>query len=166
MKKILTIALLLFSIATFAQGNLQFNKIVNFKSGNNYTVPTGKVLKIVSINALSDVAVRLPLSSCNPNGIKGVWSNGSIVPVYFTDCIYDGLTYLKISNQKFDVSGQSNQNNPQNQCTSCPPFAGVSITSSTFNNFKLPIWLSSGEEVSVAQIDGLLISAIEFNIIP
>ncbi len=154
--------MLLFSMASYAQGNLQFNRIVNFKSGNNYTVPTGKVLKIVSINALSDIFVQLPLSNCNPTSAQ--WTSGGTW--FFTDCQYNGLTFLKISNQKFDVAIQFNRSFPQNQCSSCPPTASVSITSSTFNNFKLPIWLSSGEEVSVAQIDGLLISAIEFNIVP
>lgn len=54
MKKILTIALLLFSIATFAQGNLQFNQVLTFSGtlsstqsqGTIYTVPANKVWKI------------------------------------------------------------------------------------------------------------------------
>jgi hypothetical protein len=160
MKKIITIAMLLFSMASYAQGNLQFNRIVNFKSGNNYTVPTGKVLKIVSINALSSIIVKLPLTSCT-NGYDG------ISPM--TDCSYNyfGFTYMKISNQNYTLTYNSNHViYNHNQCSSCPPLVQTTVSSVNFNNLKLPIWLSSGEEVSVAQIEGLLISAIEFNIVP
>jgi hypothetical protein len=54
MKKILTIALLLFSIASYAQGNLQFNQVKTF-TGNSFgsivldTVPNGKIWKIESM---------------------------------------------------------------------------------------------------------------------
>jgi hypothetical protein len=53
MKKILTIALLLFSMGSYAQGNLQFNQVKTF-NGNIYmplldTVPNGKVWKIESM---------------------------------------------------------------------------------------------------------------------
>ena len=152
--------MLLFSLASYAQGNLQFNRIVNFKSGNNYTVPTGKVLKIVSINALSSIKVNLPLTSCT-NTYDG------ISPM--TDCNYNysNFPYLIISNQNYTISyGYNHRMNYHNQCSSCPPLAQTTVSSVNFNNLKLPIWLSSGEEVSVAQIDGLLISAIEFNIVP
>lgn len=58
MKKILTIAILLFSMASYAQGNLQFNQVLTYTgnvagSSNGpasspilYTVPSGKVCKI------------------------------------------------------------------------------------------------------------------------
>jgi hypothetical protein len=55
MKKIITIAMLLLSIASYAQGNLQFNRVRTF-TGNTYngdrifdTVPMGKVWKIESM---------------------------------------------------------------------------------------------------------------------
>jgi hypothetical protein len=53
MKKILTIAILLFSMASYAQGNLQFNKVKTFTgNASGYivldTVPTGKIWKIES----------------------------------------------------------------------------------------------------------------------
>jgi hypothetical protein len=160
MKKIITITILLFSMALYAQGNLQFNRIVNFKSSNSYTVPFGKVLKIVSINALSSIIVNLPLTSCT-NG----WSGNS--PYTYCNFFYNGFIYMKISNQNYTLNNNSNTGFwNHNQCSSCPPLAQTTVSSVNFNNLKLPIWLSSGEEVSVAQIDGLLISAIEFNIIP
>jgi hypothetical protein len=53
MKKILTIAILLFSMASYAQGNLQFNQVKTFTgNASGYivldTVPTGKIWKIES----------------------------------------------------------------------------------------------------------------------
>ena len=54
MKKILTIAMLLFSMASYAQGNLQFNKVrsyIGYNSGYKLfdTVPQNKVWKIESL---------------------------------------------------------------------------------------------------------------------
>jgi hypothetical protein len=54
MKKIITIAILLFSMASYAQGNLQFNQVLTYSGtlqwGNStpvlYTVPAGKTCKI------------------------------------------------------------------------------------------------------------------------
>jgi hypothetical protein len=54
MKKTLTIGMLLFSIATYAQGNLQFNQVLTFSgtlqwgssTATLYTVPIGKTCKI------------------------------------------------------------------------------------------------------------------------
>ncbi len=53
MKKIITIAILLFSMASYAQGNLQFNQVLTYTGSihnNNFvlfdTVPSGKVWKI------------------------------------------------------------------------------------------------------------------------
>ena len=169
MKRILLLAILFISFSASGQGNLQFNRVLNFKSSNSYTVPVGKVLKIVSINALSNINVYLPLTNCNPQGANMYrcgWGGLDWCFSYFTDCQYGDITYLTISNQKYNISSPSNQSLPQNQCSSCPPLSTTSVSSSAFNNLKLPIWLAAGEEVSLAQIDGLLISAIEFNIIP
>lgn len=51
MKKIITITILLFSMASYAQGNLQFNRVRTY-TGSIYrifdTVPQGKVWKIES----------------------------------------------------------------------------------------------------------------------
>ena len=53
MKKIFTIALLLFSMSSYAQGNLQFNQVLTYSGTLNcgqasptWTVPAGKVWKI------------------------------------------------------------------------------------------------------------------------
>jgi hypothetical protein len=60
MKKILTIAILLFSMASYAQGNLQFNQVLTYNGtltpsqfvSTTYTVPTGKIWKIKYVNKL------------------------------------------------------------------------------------------------------------------
>jgi hypothetical protein len=53
MKKIITITILLFSMASYAQGNLQFNRVRTFTgNASGYivldTVPAGKIWKIES----------------------------------------------------------------------------------------------------------------------
>ena len=52
MKIVLTTCLgvLLCCIGLHAQNNFQFSRVWNFGAGTNYTVPTGKVLKIESVN--------------------------------------------------------------------------------------------------------------------
>ena len=60
MKKILTIAILLFSVASYAQGNLQFNQVLTYTGSLNntqqisstYTVPVGKIWKIKYVSKL------------------------------------------------------------------------------------------------------------------
>jgi len=60
MKKIITIAMLLLSIASYAQGNLQFNQVLTYTGtltpsqfvSTTYTVPTGKLWKIKFVNKL------------------------------------------------------------------------------------------------------------------
>jgi hypothetical protein len=60
MKKIITIAMLLFSMASYAQGNLQFNQVLTYNGtltpsqfvSTTYTVPTGKIWKIKYVTHL------------------------------------------------------------------------------------------------------------------
>jgi hypothetical protein len=67
MKKILTIGILLFSMASYAQGNLQFNQVLTYTGtltpsqfvSATYTVPTGKIWKIKYVNKLPYTEVQL-----------------------------------------------------------------------------------------------------------
>jgi hypothetical protein len=60
MKKIITITILLFSMASYAQGNLQFNQVLTYTGSLNntqqisstYTVPVGKIWKIKFVSKL------------------------------------------------------------------------------------------------------------------
>ena len=76
MKKIFTIAILLFSMASYAQGNLQFNQVLTYTGtltpsqfvSASYTVPTGKILKIKYVNKLTYV------TATNYNGIQPLYN--------------------------------------------------------------------------------------------
>ena len=50
-------------IVVLAQGgNLQFNRVLNFTSGANYTVPQGKVLKIENVLFDGSASINLNYS--------------------------------------------------------------------------------------------------------
>jgi hypothetical protein len=151
MKKIITIAILLFSMASYAQGNLQFNQVLNIKNGDTYTVPSGKTLKIITV-VVQNPTAKIPLSSCTT-------SNG-----YVTCNYYGSVTLGSISNIVYTANNLSTGlPAPNYQCSQCPPYTYISV-----NPFGIsdPIWLKAGEIVSVVQGSGILISAIEFNIVP
>ena len=146
MKKLLFVAFL--ATAAFgikAQGNLQFNQVLNFSYGSSYSTPQGKVLKIESINFNSPVIIS-PLTNC----ITGSQ----------TQCIYQSLNYLVLGDIIFSSNTIYSYTN--GGCINCPQTNSTSTTSSTFN---LPIWLPAGKTVSVLA-EGIHISAIEFNIVP
>jgi hypothetical protein len=149
-------AMLLFSMASYAQGNLQFNQVLNIKNGDTYTVPAGKTLKIESLNS-TKFNVNLQLSSCTNNG--GNW---------FT-CNYIGnVNALIIGGVIFNTGTISTGiNPPNNQCSQCPLTYDVPVNGINYG-FLFPIWLKSGEVISVISSSGnagILISAIEFNIV-
>jgi hypothetical protein len=94
MKKIFTLAMLLFSMATYAQGNLQFNQVRTFTGNisiNSFklfdTIPQGKVWKIeaiglnqfcfLNINGRNYVNYFLQGTN-NGNGITSVVSNENL----------------------------------------------------------------------------------------
>ena len=147
MKKIITITILLFSMASYAQGNLQFNQVLNIKNGDTYMVPTGKVIKVTAINS-SSVIVKLPLISC---GSYCFYANSSAI-----------ASYMTIGSLVYKASNVSNQFIPNGQCSQCPTTMDYSPNNLGFN---APVWLKAGEVVSIVQGTGILISAIEFNIV-
>lgn len=147
MKKILTIAILLFSMASFAQGNLQFNQVLNLKNGDNYTVPNNKVLKIVSVNYYQTSAI-VPLIACTMNS----QSNST--------CYYDDIVYFKIENVMSFRSGPFSST--RNSCAQCDSTRSVVATP---DYPKMPIWLNSGKNIDLTRGVGISISAIEFNIV-
>ena len=76
MRKIITIAILLFSVATYAQGNLQFNRVRTYTGRifhDSYvlfdTVPSGKVWKIEAAGLTT--TVTLNINGRNYNNIYG-----------------------------------------------------------------------------------------------
>lgn len=152
MKKIITIALLLFSIVSYAQHNLEFNQVINIKNGDNYTVPTGKTLKIVSA-LCSNLTVKIPFTNCIP-------SSGNIYCNYMANT----FDFCSIGGVKYTASNLNNSVvAPQNLCSQCPTTMDILATNGI--GLSLPIWLKAGEVISIAQGSGMLISAIEFNIV-
>jgi hypothetical protein len=154
MKKIITIAILLFSMATYAQGNLQFNQVLNIKNGDTYTVPAGKVLKITSTTSGNNFTFMLPFTNC------------FYQPGPYLYCAYASNTFeiASIAGLKYNLTNLNNSvMAPQGQCHQCPATL-ASPVSGAFG-VTVPIWLKAGEIVSITQGSGILISAIEFNIV-
>jgi hypothetical protein len=147
-KYIIFFFLLAISYTAKSQGNLQFNQVINLIPGANYTVPTGKVLKIESITTSSESSICLPLSSTS-TGSCGGYSNQSISQ-------YSAVSYLSIGNISYGVSGTSACGT--SSCKSVP------LVSPTLN---LPIWLNESKTISIyTNVSQLLLTAIEFNVLP
>ncbi len=147
----LFVAVVAASLTVKAQGNLQFNQVLNMSNGTNYTVPEGKVLKIESIN-FNSAAIVSDYLSCNVNG------NATGVT-----CYYQSLNYLVLGGNVFNVGTSSIYYGVNGaSCGYCPATRTQSVPSETFN---FPIWLSSGQSVNVLA-SGIFVSAIEFNIVP
>jgi hypothetical protein len=150
MKKTIIIALVLMSFGVFAQGNLQFNQAINITGLGTYTVPTGKVLKIESINIGEFCAPAVSSTRINCGGMV-------TVPVY------GPVDYLNISGIQF--SSGSVAETSCNFLASPPP---CRIVPSSFNVISLPIWLNAGKTITTSSSAtlNLIISGIEFNIVP
>ena len=120
MKNILLILAIAYSSASFAQGNLQFNKVVNVSGvtpgGNVFTtvsVPVGKVWKITS-SSWMDSGGNIPNQSSSniralcigPYMLKG-WHqyNGSTLdPVTFPIWLEEGDYDVKFCNYTYTIS--------------------------------------------------------------
>jgi hypothetical protein len=160
MKKSILILLFFIALGVKAQGNLVFNQVLTITPGISYNVPSGKVLKIESVNITSN-SVCVPKSStvsfiCNT-------AYGYSYPSEYG--IYDPITYMIIGNLSFMTAGFNGS--PGSYCQS--PYAtnsscwNATISSTSFN---CPIWLEAGKTVKLdAGVASILISAIEFNVV-
>jgi hypothetical protein len=132
-----------------SQGNLQFNQVLNFVPGSNYTVPADKVLKIESVTVNSGSTVCLPLANsfiASCGGFANQWVSN-----------YSSVTFLTLGNMIYSTNGASNV---------CGLASCYSVAI-TFPSLSVPIWLNGGKTISVYNnMTQLLITAIEFNIIP
>jgi hypothetical protein len=159
MKKSILFFLVLTTIAAKAQGNLQFNQVINLTAGNNYIVPQGKVLKIESIS-MSSGSICIPRTSTGQG-----WCLTSQGNVLYTFGIYNSISFMQIGDLVFNSGGATGQvtgncpPNPNPDCWTIP----ISDLSPIF---KTPIWLREGKSIQIYQGDvPILISAIEFNVI-
>ena len=160
MKTIVYLITFIFSGIGFSQGNLQFNQVITFTPGSNYTVPTGKVLKIESVN-ISSSSVCIPRTSSQTQLCQPAYS----APSNVTFGIYDGITFLTLNNINYGTPAFSGYVGGAYQCN----WSNPDCWNYTFSNmsFNCPIWLEAGKRVYIhSGVASILISAIEFNIIP
>jgi hypothetical protein len=161
-------------------GNLQFNRVLNFTSGANYTVPQGKVLKIENVLFDGSLSVNLNYSFCDT-----IYENGR----YYTYCRYilannysapleiGSLKLLGSSGGNFDQGYHTEilSNYTNYLCNFCASNVSLSFLFQHNDNITCPIWLGEGEVVKILPSTivypssgrrGFHISAIEFNIVP
>jgi len=165
MKKLnllLTFFAIIFVFRLQAQGDLQFNRAITFTNGNNATVPTGKVWKIESVNFSSSLTFQpgaLNLSSCS-NTVNG---SGQVDG---RNCNYSS-SYMTIGNLQFITPEMSEFYCCSGCFGNCSTTNTVTLSSSSSGiNIKSPIWLEAGKSISVVPGTGILISVVEFNIVP
>ena len=161
-------------------GNLQFNRVLNFTSGANYTVPQGKVLKIENVLFDGHTSVNLNYSFCDT-----IYEYGQ----YNTYCRYtfsnNYSAPVEIGSLKLLGSGSGNfyqgyhttffSNYTNYVCNFCASNVSLSFHFQPSDNITCPIWLGEGEVVKILPSTivypssgrrGFHISAIEFNIVP
>jgi hypothetical protein len=146
MKKIITIAMLLFSVATYAQGNLQFNQVKLISTVQ--TVPVGKVWKVESM--ICSGGNTIPVVSNNTATITS--SNGHLSNSIF-NLTFASMTYLLNNTVCYvDLNSQYSISNLGN---------GVMFKN---NSVNFPIWIPAGTSIE-AGINMSFISIIEYNIV-
>lgn len=160
MKKTLQLFLLLVTLYANAQGNLQFNQVINLTSGENYTVPFGKVLKIESIS-MSSGTICIPRTSSGQGWC--LTPQGSVIYTYGN---YNSVNYMQIGDLVFNSGSATGQINGGSCTGNANPDCWTIGTPDLSSVIKTPIWLKEGKSVFVYQGNiPILISAIEFNIV-
>ena len=147
-KAIIFIMLFVNSRGSWSQGNLQFSQVINLTPGTTYTVPANKVLKIESITSQSLPIYTTTFQSQSCSTINGPCA-----------CTWSAQSYLNIGSLSF-----SHQfGNTSVPGYPCPATYSGSIT---LPNIVFPIWLNAGKQISIQNITGVLLTAIEFNVVP
>ena len=181
-------SLLSFSEAFCQGGNLQFNRVLNFTSGANYTVPQGKVLKIESTKFNLSLVATLNYIGCDTtvsydlfqamrfnhyckysstNNAHSVQIGPIKIGGFEQAGLYNGYPYQLFTMYNYD-------------CSVCPATTSAMYRIGTSDELNCPLWLSEGEVVSifpylqllgpynygVTGVFGIYISAIEFNVVP
>ena len=154
MRKSIVILLFVIALGAKAQGNLQFNQVINLTAGSNYTVPPGKVLKIESIS-MSSGTICIPRTSTTSIGCFG--GNGGY---NLTAGIYNSVNFMQIGDLVFTSGGATGS------CANPNPDCWTIGTSDLSSVLKTPMWLKEGKSVFIYQGSiPILISAIEFNVV-
>ncbi len=152
MKHIILISLLALSVTCVkAQNNLQFSQVIRLVNGQSYTVPTGKVLKIESVN-FANASILMSSSGVQGPGLINNCQSGY-------RCYYSA-NYLCIDNSCFyfrDTNGDYYCNSG-----SCVSTATIPLT--TLPSMSFPIWVEAGKSVTIQTGSGVLVSGLEFNV--
>lgn len=142
---------------TKVQSDLQFNRALTLIAGQSYTVPTGKVFKIESIN-MNNTTVCIPRSS----QVSFTCREASGTYRSRTYGVYNSITYMTIANMNFTTPSFGGHN------SFCSGVVDVSCWNWDFGGISLntPIWLEAGKQVNIhSGVSAILISGIEFNVI-
>jgi hypothetical protein len=151
-----------------AQGDLQFNKVLSVTNGANLTVPANKVWKIESINFSSTNTLQFPVGSLNLVRCETGGCANTGCTVINRNCYYNNK-YMTIGNMDFITPDivQGHQASATCGSISCPPSNTIPLSASpSALSLNMPIWLEAGKNISINAGSGILVSAIEFNIIP
>jgi len=158
--KQITIFFIFFISSSTAQGNLQFNQIISIANGANLTVPINKAWRIDAINFSETLSFSI--GSMNNTSCATLTSS---IP-YNQECYYIG-NLLSIGGVYFQTPYLSYTTLATTCNSSCPATNPISLSGTTNNNnFIFPIWLKAGQNISVISGTGILISIVEFNIVP
>jgi hypothetical protein len=145
----------------FTQGNLQFNQVLSLTNGANVNVPTGKVWKVEAINLSSNVVFAIgSLTNVSCQTLTGTTPTNR-------RCFYTG-NFIDIAGVQFSIPTLFYDTQSSNCNSPCPTTNPLTLSTSTLSvsSFKTPIWLESGKNITIIPGSGVLISVIEFNIVP
>ena len=174
-------------------GNLQFNQVLNIKNGDNYIVPAGKVVKVESIYtdyrnwSVAYNYVGCTYSPTSPQGTRCNYLMSNNGLVNHIGIPSSPFTLYKVGEISAKMSLNGNDmgfvndtayTEPNIQCSQCANRLELSVTPNggiTYND--MPIWLKSGQSISIAMLPntsissgqkgiGVFITAIEYNVIP
>ena len=138
----------------YSQGNLQFNQVLTFEPGESYTVPAGKVLKIESVS-MNGNGVTVPMTSQQNIGCYAQYVGNYTVSAG----VYAPVQYFTIGNVIFSTPVL------YGTCSNLTPSTNIATIISPVIN--CPVWLEAGKSVTIfSGTFQMIISAVEFNIIP
>lgn len=163
MKQFLTLCLFLLLDDFYSQGNLQFNQVLNISNGANASVPVGKVWKIDAVN-ISPTWTFMQGTLTAVNCTQAIGANSQFVRT----CYYSAV-YLSINGVDFVSPTVYTTTTNSTSCgTPCPTTNSVSGNSTALTTTELvfPIWLAAGQNISVISGSGILVSIVEFNVVP
>ena len=158
--KLLITFLLLMPSYLFAQGNLQFNQVLDLTNGANYTVPSGKVFKVESVNA-NGASVDASLIDTT---LLLAYTDG-VGPHTSFRASYSKTQFICIGVNCFGTASLTTFYDCFGSTIFCGP-STLRISDISSANIQSPIWLKAGQQITILSGSGILVSGIEFNIIP